>query len=82
MNEETTNQIQKKSCPYKKILGNICLITILTIFCILEIGVLGLIFFTFLGVYIAILVAGGAYLAYIAIKKITNHYFIKKPTQD
>lgn len=83
MNEEieTKNQTQKKTCPHKKILGNICLVIILAIFCTLEIAILGLIFSIFLTVYIAILIVGGCSYAYIAIRKIINHHSDDKPTQ-
>lgn len=63
MNQEIETPKQKK-CPYKKAFGSICLVIILAIFCTLEIAVIGLIFTVFLGVYIAILIAGACYLSY------------------
>lgn len=60
----------KKLCFYKKILGNFLLITILVIFCILEIAVLITIFSIFSVFYIVIFAVGILYLVYSGIRKI------------
>lgn len=69
-NEDATKQ---KSCSYKGILGCICLVTILTVFCIVELIIMCGIFIIFASFYVAIIVLGSIYLTYLAITKASRN---------
>ncbi|APD50028.1 hypothetical protein [Francisella hispaniensis] len=79
MSEETINidkshLAKKKACSYKNILGCICLVIILAIFCISEIAILLGIFMVFAIFYIIILSFGVIYISAAGIKKLSSHY--------
>jgi len=73
-----TEHKTKKSCIYKKILSYVLLVTILALFCVLEIAVLIAIFSVFSIFYIVIFSIGILYLIYLGLKKISLYYSNKK----
>lgn len=64
----------KTHCLYKKALGYVVLVTILALFCVLEIVVLIAIFSVFSVFYIIILSVGILYLAYRGLRKLARYY--------
>ncbi|MFV9984819.1 MAG: hypothetical protein AB8V03_04240 [Francisella endosymbiont of Hyalomma asiaticum] len=79
MSEETLNigktpLVKNKACSYKNILGCICLVIILAIFCISELTILSAIFMIFAIFYIIIASFGVIYLSALGIKKLLKYY--------
>ncbi|AIT09250.1 hypothetical protein LO80_04210 [Candidatus Francisella endociliophora] len=71
-----------KSCSYKNFLSCICLVTILTIFCIAELAVMTTIFAVFASFYMIIAIFGGAYLLWLSARKVISHYTNKEKSTD
>ena len=70
-----------KTCSYKSILGCICLVIILAIFCAAELAVMK-IFMVFAFSYVIIAIAGGAYLLWLAVMKAISCYKNKKTSKE
>ena len=78
MSEKTLNieahLAKRKAYSYKNILGCICLVIILAIFCISEIAILLGIFMVFAIFYIITVSFGAIYISAAGIKKLSNYY--------
>ncbi|MFT4694274.1 MAG: threonine/homoserine/homoserine lactone efflux protein [Francisella sp.] len=68
----------KKPCIYRKALSYLLLVTILVLFCVLEIVVLVAIFSIFSIFYVVLFSVGILYLIYLGLKKISQYYSNKK----
>lgn len=63
-----------KTCSSKRIIGCICLVIILAIFCAAELVVMSAIFMVFAFSYVVIAIAGGVYLAWLGGVKVLSRY--------
>ena len=79
--EEIKSSKTKKPNIYKKTLGSILLVTILVLFCMLEIAVLVAIFSVFSIFYILIFSVGILYLIYVGLKKVSLYYKDRQNTK-
>lgn len=79
--EEIKSSKTKKPSICKKALGSILLVTILVLFCILEIAVLIAIFSVFSIFYILIFSVGILYLIYVGLKKVSLYYKNRQSTK-
>ncbi|AJJ47097.1 hypothetical protein [Francisella tularensis] len=74
LNIDKTPLTKNKACSYKNILGCICLVIILAIFCISELAILVGIFMLFAIFYIIITGICAIYILLVGIKKISKYY--------